>query len=136
MNYSYQYNVKILGIQQQHRSESSRESVDICMKLFSAIGAEIAEYDIDIVHRVPSRNSSYPSPIICKFTRRIAKENVIKCKKEISNIYLDDIGWPPVEKLVYTTTLRQEHKNYLTKQGLFKKKTTMLFVGLITLQCP
>lgn len=90
--YSYQYNLKILGIPQKGRKETSKETIDICLKLFQGIGAEILPYDIDIAHRVPSRNVNYPPPIICKFTRRIAKETVMSCKSEINKIDLEKIG--------------------------------------------
>ena len=50
----------------------------------SELGTGIAEWDIDTAHRVPLRNqngrrrqASVNQPIICKFTRRIARERVL-----------------------------------------------------------
>ena len=42
--------------------------------------------DIHTAHRVPSRNSSSISlkPIICKFVRRIAREDVMAHRREIN----------------------------------------------------
>ena len=62
---------------------------------------EISLADIDIAHRVPIRRRSdkgatneaiRPSPVICKFTRRIAKEMVIAKRKEEANVKYRDIG--------------------------------------------
>ena len=40
--------------------------------------AEVFLSDIDIAHRVPSRQQNgAPKPIICKFVRRLAKASVI-----------------------------------------------------------
>lgn len=90
--YSYQYNLKILGIPQNDRRETSKQTVDTCLTLFQGIGADVSPHDIDIAHRIPSRNTKYPPPIICKFTRRIVKETVMSCRKEIINIDLETIG--------------------------------------------
>lgn len=92
LNYSYQYNIKIVGIKQNNRYEPAKDTVEFCLKLFNELGANVAEYDIDIAHRVPSRNSNFPPPIICKFTRRMAKESVMSQRNEITKIDLDNIG--------------------------------------------
>jgi hypothetical protein len=86
--YSYNYNVKIIGIPQtQDRNETAANTADICTNLFHSIGAtNVTLQDIDIAHRIPTRGvSSKPNSIICKFTRRLAKEAVISKKKETRN---------------------------------------------------
>ena len=62
--------------------------------IFNKIGAEIHPYDLDMAHRVPSRNTSdgRPKPIICKFTRRIARESVMAARREVNRIVPADIG--------------------------------------------
>ena len=64
------------------------------MRIFSSIGAEIHPYDLDIAHRVPFRNASdgRPKPIICKFTRRIARDRVMASRREVTRINPADIG--------------------------------------------
>ena len=50
--------------------------------------------DIDIAHhRVNSRRSDshYPRPIVCKFIRRLAKEEVMAHRNETSNLNPDDL---------------------------------------------
>ena len=70
--YSYQYNVKIVGIPEVHSGESETETSNLCVRLFRTTGAEISIQDIDIAHRTPSRSAtSGPKPIICKFLRRL-----------------------------------------------------------------
>ena len=36
--YSYQYNLKIVGVPHVGETESSEETVELCVKLFSALG--------------------------------------------------------------------------------------------------
>ena len=93
MKYSYQYNVKILGIPQHDKRESATESAEICLNMFNKTGVKsVSISDIDIAHRIPNRRPSNFSPaIVCKFTRRLAKETVMKYKKEASKISITDI---------------------------------------------
>ena len=65
--YSYQYNLKLVGIPEL-KAESSLETSELCVQLFKELGVtSISLEDIDIAHRVPSRNDSKYKPIICKF---------------------------------------------------------------------
>ena len=93
--YSYNYNVKIFGIPQTQENEASSDTADICIKLFTSIGAaNVTLQDIDIAHRVPSRSQSdRPNPIICKFTRRLAKAAVMSKKKETRKLTAADLGF-------------------------------------------
>ena len=69
-------------------------TTQLSLKLFHAIGAEgVTKNGIDIVHRVNSRRSDshYPRPIVCKFIRRLAKEEVMAHRNETSNLNPDDL---------------------------------------------
>ena len=55
MAYSYQYNLRILGIPQVNANESAQESVELCLRLFKELKANVKEYGIDIAHRLQSR---------------------------------------------------------------------------------
>ena len=98
--YSYQYNLKIVGVPHVGETESSEETVELCVKLFSALGVETPISDIDIAHRVPQRNNTSnngrrrPNPIICKFTRRTTCEKVLAAKSNTSTLTVDDLGLP------------------------------------------
>ena len=56
--YSYQYNVKIIGLPELSEQESYSQTSDLCVKLFSDMGADVSLHDIDIANRVPQRNRS------------------------------------------------------------------------------
>ena len=91
--YSYQYNVKIVGIPQVSETESPEDTTSICLKLYSCIGADISIQDIDIAHRVPAKSAqtNSPNPIICKFVRRLAKEKVMTARRSANNIRAADL---------------------------------------------
>lgn len=92
--YSYQYNLKILGVPAKaNETETAQETMDLCVKLFKEMNVEITVSDIDIAHRTPSRKkNNYPDPIICKFTRRIVKEAVLKQRTSVNDVDLAKLG--------------------------------------------
>ena len=76
--YSYQYNLKIVGIPLISERESAQDTVELCVNLFTGLGVNISLSEIDIAHRVPQQdistgnsNRRRPNPIICKSTRRM-----------------------------------------------------------------
>ena len=84
--YSYQFNVKIIGLPEK-RSETAAETSALCVKLFQEMGAEVFLSDIDIAHRVPSRQQNgAPKPVICKFVRRLAKASVMETRQSASQV--------------------------------------------------
>ena len=96
--YSYQYNVKIVGFPQVSESESSEDTANLCLRLFSCLGVnDISLHDIDIAHRVPGRAraaDNKPKPIICKFVRRLAKEKLMAARRMTGQIRPSDLGLP------------------------------------------
>ena len=55
----------------------------MCLNLFKAAGVYISIHDIDITHRIPTRNAtSGPRPVICKFTREVMKEQAMNKRKD------------------------------------------------------
>ncbi|XP_068680366.1 uncharacterized protein [Montipora foliosa] len=91
LEYSYSYNIKLVGVPELKQREGADETLQLCMRIFSSIGAEIHSYDL--AHRVPFRNASdgRPKPIICKFTRRIARDRVMASRREVTRINPADI---------------------------------------------
>ncbi|CAB4032478.1 Hypothetical predicted protein [Paramuricea clavata] len=60
--YSYQYNIKIVGLPPVNDKESSDVTAALCVKLFSALGVnDVSLQDIDTAHRVPKRNRNLPA---------------------------------------------------------------------------
>ena len=95
LRYSYQCNIKILGFPETDTNESASTTTDLCLKFFKATGVEISCYDIDIAHRVPKRNATPgPRPIVCKFTRRIIKEEVMNKRNDACKVTASSVGIP------------------------------------------
>ena len=94
-NYSYSFNVKVLGVPELSDSESATDTSSLCVRLFNAMGSSVSKQDIDIAHRVPLRDSSRggPRPIICKFTRRLARNEVMTLSKEANKVSASDVGF-------------------------------------------
>ena len=92
--YSYQYNIKIIGIPALKSKESAQETSNLCVKLFKKMGVDITSQDIDIAHRVPSRNPAYHKPKICKFTRRCMKEQVTIHRQDANKVEPTVLGLP------------------------------------------
>ena len=121
-DYSYQFNVKIIGMPVASADESVEETTGLCLRLFQLIEAkDISILDIDIARRVRLRvSSNRPNPIICRFVR-LARNRVIACRKCVSNVMSDQLGFDssiPVEGLPFF-----EHLS-LRQQSLFNEAKT------------
>ena len=125
--YSYQYNVKILGIPQADRKESAKDSVDLCLKLFKEVGVDISKFDLDIAHRVPSRNTNYPPPIICKFTRRIVKEDVMSRRSELKNVDLGKFGIKETGRIRIYDHLTPKTQSLFNRAKTFQKENNYTY---------
>ena len=82
--YSYQYNLKIVGVPLISESESAQDTVELCVKLLSGLGVYASISEIGIALRVPQRdtltsngNRRQPNPLICKFTRKMTRDTVL-----------------------------------------------------------
>ena len=96
---SYQFNVKIIGLPEKS-SATAAETSALCVKLFQEMGAEVFLSDIDIAHRVPSRQQNgAPKPIICKFVRRLAKASVMETRQSASQVNPSNISLSAVSVL-------------------------------------
>lgn len=124
--YSYQYNIKILGITQTARTETAQETTELCLKLFSLIGTNVTEQDIDIAHRVPNKRNSNSPPrpptIICTFTRRLAKESVMRARKEIAKI-----EWEKADKVKVYDHLTPKTQELFNKSKEFQRDYKFTF---------
>ena len=88
--YSYNYNIKIVGVPQITDQESAETTASLCLKLFIELGIkDITIEDIDIAHWVPrwqNNNISYKhNAITWKFIRRLAKDKAMKRRKATKN---------------------------------------------------
>ena len=48
--YSYQYNIKIVGVPELNSQETAMDTSKLCANLFFKMGADVAFHDIDIAH--------------------------------------------------------------------------------------
>ena len=92
--YSYSFNVKLLGIPELKNRESAIETSTLCVQIFKDMGAQVSLQDIDIAHRVSTRRNieDRPKPIICKFIRRLAREQVMAVRKNIKKVDPRHVG--------------------------------------------
>jgi len=74
--YSYHFNIKVIGLPLLEAKETTEQIASLCLQLFHQMGVkDVSINDIDIAHRVPSRNpSNRADAIVCKFVRRMVKE--------------------------------------------------------------
>ena len=92
--YSYSFNIKILGVPELSDREKAEDTSNLCVNLFNKMGAEVSIRDIDIAHRVSFRDNSRmgPKPIVCKFIRRLARNEVMSKRKEGRSVDPSTIG--------------------------------------------
>ncbi|KAK2548193.1 hypothetical protein P5673_031656 [Acropora cervicornis] len=93
-DYSYFFNIKILGVPELSDREKAEDTSNLCVNLFNKMGAEVSMRDIDITHRVSLRDTSRmgPKPIVCKFVRRLARNKVMSKRKEGRSVDLSTIS--------------------------------------------
>ena len=91
--YSYQFNIKIVGMPMVAEREHPEQTASLCLQLFSAVGVKgVSIQDIDTVHRVPSmRPSNRPKAIICKFVRRL--DQVMVARKKVGGLKAEELGF-------------------------------------------
>ena len=103
--YSYRYNVKIVGVPEKRTAtkETSDETSTLCVALFGAMGVDVSLSDIDTTHRVPSRNNPRqepkPNPIICKFVRRLTREKVMARRSDACKVDPAALGFQDTQSL-------------------------------------
>ena len=56
--YSYKFNVKVVGLPEVDTRESAQQTSSLCISLLRALGADITIRDIDTAHHVPMRQAS------------------------------------------------------------------------------
>ena len=94
VQHSYSFNVKLVGVPDITETGSKEPAIDttkLCVRIFQAMGCNISINDI--AHRVPARNATNgPKPIICRFVRRLIREEVMSRRRDISRVDPKDVG--------------------------------------------
>ena len=108
----------IIGLPESETQESASQTASLCINLFKAAGIEISNQDIDIAHRIPTRiATSGPRPIVCKFTRRIMKEQVMNARNEACKVSVNSIGLPSSCSLENVRLLLADSKKFQKRNG-------------------
>ena len=86
--------------------EPAIDTTILCVRIFQAMGCNISINDIDMAHRVPARNTTNgPKRIICRFVRRLIREEVMSRRREISRVDPKDVGFGYAAELLNCTVL-------------------------------
>ena len=85
-----------MGVPELKPKESAIETSQLCEQIFKAMGVNASILVIDIAHRVATRNpnSNQAKPIVCKFVRRLTREQVMIKKQEMRKIDPVSVGLP------------------------------------------
>ena len=73
--YSFQYNIKIVGVPHINENESSEETVELCVKLFSALGVETSVSNIDIAHII--HLNAFSNILLKQLKNSLLRENTL-----------------------------------------------------------
>ena len=77
-----------MGVPELKPKESAIETSQLCEQILKAMGVNASILVIDIAHRVETRNpnSNQAKPVVCKFVRRLTREQVmIKKTRDAQN---------------------------------------------------
>ena len=96
--YSRKFNLVIQGIQEREEEDN----VENIIKLGSLLEVDLTRGDLDIVHRMKTKSSSKPRPIIARFNNYNAKSKLYKARLNLRNVTLQDLG---TEKIFINETL-------------------------------
>jgi len=133
--YSYQYNLKIVGVPLISERESAQDTAELCIKLFTGLGVDFSLSEINIAHRVPQRvpstsnnNRRRPNPIICKFTQRMICDKVLASRGSVNRVTTEDLDLsssaemnqiaiyshltPRLQELLHSAKAHQNTHNY------------------------
>lgn len=104
--YTRRDNIRITGIPE----EAGEDVISKVLEIANDIKAKVKIDDISIAHRV-GKQTVKPRPIICRFTRRTARDEMIKNRKVLKS--LEKYGNNPVYINDDLTTLRSKLFGYV-----------------------
>ena len=89
------YNIEIDGIP-ANVGDDIDQLQDAALKIFRAINADVSEFDIDMIHRLPSRKS--PKPTIVRFVSRKSVRSIHANKRKLRELEDLDIDIPGINE--------------------------------------
>ena len=91
-SYNRRENVRIIGLPEEVSDDPEKKNdedydrtSEKVVDFGSALESSITSDDISIAHRLPNFNGQRPRHVIVRFTRRVAKINLLKSKKNAAN---------------------------------------------------
>lgn len=116
------FNVEIKGIPQ-----NENESLDnIVQKIGEKIGLNVEPKDIDVVHRVPTKDKKKTN-VIVKFATRAARDKFLQSARK-KRLSADDIGFSETTPVYLNEHLCPEYKILLGQAIARKKENNWKFV--------
>ena len=88
--YSMKDTIRVTGVP----FKKDEDTNDLIRRIAWSIGVTVNKDDISVSHRTGKRRANAPRAIICRFTRRDVKHEIIRNKKQAKNIKYDDDGRP------------------------------------------
>ena len=120
--YSMRDTIRVTGVPYK----TGENTNDLVRRIAYSIGVSITNEDISVSHRTGRRTAGRPRAIICRFTRRDTKYQIMNNRKQARHINTDDDGNPVNiyidEKLTpmranVCKLLREEKVKHHTKDG-------------------
>ena len=106
--YGRRDNIRIFGIKENADEDIYQEVINVA----KCAGVNVTKSDISICHRVPSRATDKPRPVIVKFVRRELKHRVMSCKRKLKEnadmIFINDDITPLRARLAYALRRRED----------------------------
>ncbi|KAK3083640.1 hypothetical protein FSP39_000662 [Pinctada imbricata] len=84
--YSQKNNIKILNWREKNGENSETLRVDFISEMLK-VGVTVSDSDILAIHRVPTKNTRSPRPVILKLIRSDVRLNVIRKRKEVAGTF-------------------------------------------------
>ena len=111
--YSMRDTIRVTGVPYKIGEDTN----DLIRRIAFSIGVTVNKDDISVSHRTGKRRGNNPRAIVCRFTRRDVKHQILRNKRNAKHITHDDDGNPVKifidEKL---TTMRANVCKYLRDQ--------------------
>lgn len=123
--YTRNKNVQIDGIPPK-QDENLR---DMMMEIGRKIEVEIKSEDIDAIHRIPTRSSKAPEPIVVQFLTRQMRDSVV-LKAKNKKVYTKDLNIAGESKPIYVNehlTRKKKHILFEARRIKFEKNYKFLW---------
>jgi len=108
--YSKRDNLVFHGIPEHGDEDTMKKVIEVCQRHFPSVNVQTS--DISISHRLPTRASDKPKPIIVRFARRDVRQQIFRSKKQLKNTKLMVVEQLTTKRLKLVTTA-----NGLVREG-------------------